>query len=54
MNINQRLRLAIELLFGRASLTFDWGEIKAEGFPVGDDAALVLLTHDEASRLEVK
>lgn len=54
MTLMQRVRLAWQLVIGRACVTLDWGEVKAEGVPVEGDAVLVLLTHDEAARLQVK
>lgn len=54
MNLLTRIHLAWQLVLGRACVTYDWGEVKAEGIAVGDGAALVLITHEEADRLGVK
>jgi len=54
MTFRHRFLAALQILLGRSHVTYDWGDIKAEGVLVGDSAALVLLTHDEAERLRVK
>lgn len=53
MTLIQRIRLAWQLVLGRAPRTLDWGAVKAQAIPLGDvdDTMLVLLTADEAERL---